>query len=94
MNYGIKLQSCNRHIVWCDKHWYETDNGACYPFASLQEALDAIKQLVDHYVFHVTLVSSEGQVDYDFGKKRIQPAAVPVAPKQISGLKLGDFSLF
>ena len=94
MNYGIKLQSCNRYVQWCDNKWYETAEDRVLPFSSWKEALEAIQQLVDHYVFHVTLVSSEGQVDYDFGKQRIQPAAVPVAPKQISGLKLGDFSLF
>lgn len=94
MNYGIKLQSCNRHIVWCDEKWFETDNEAIYPFATLKEALAAIKQLVAHYVFHVTLVSPEGQVNYDFGKEQIKPTAVPVTPKQTTGLKLGDFSLF
>lgn len=94
MNYGIKLQSCDRYVMWCDNKWYETDRGECLPFSSLKEALAAIKQLVEHYVYHVTLVSSKEKVDYDFGKKRVQPAVVPVAKKQTTGLKLGDFSLF
>ena len=92
MNYGIKLQSCDRYIQWCDKKWYETDRGDYRPFTSLQEALDAIKQLVEHYVYHVTLVSNEGQVNYDFGKQRIIPAVAPVV--QTNSVEPGDFSLF
>lgn len=95
MNYGIKLQSCNRYIQWCDSHWYETVEGKSCLFETLDAALSAIKQLVDHYVFHVTLITPEGQVDYDFGKERIKPAVAPVtSKKKTTGVKFGDFSLF
>lgn len=90
--YGIKLQSCNRYIQWCDDKWYETVDGKCCLLETLEAAKAVIKQLEEHYVYHVTLVTPDGQqVDYDFGKKRVKLAE---APKKKTSVKLGDFSLF
>lgn len=91
--YGIKLQSCNRYIQWCDDKWYETVDGKCCLFETLEKAMAVIKQLEKHYVYHVTLVTPEGQVDYDFGKERVKVKAAE-APKKKASVELGDFSLF
>ena len=89
MMYGIKL-SANRFINWCDKCWYETIHEDFRPF-TLNEALETIQTLTKHFQYHVTLVSDDGEVQYDFGKKRVPKV---VTSNQQCCVALGDYLLF
>ena len=95
MNYGIKLQSCERYILWCNDQWYETTDARFSAFTSLKEAVAAIKKLVEHYVYHVTLVWDEGQLDFNFGKECYTPETAPqTIEAPVNAVADGDFSLF
>ena len=88
MKYGI-MTAPGRFIAWCDEKWYETTKDDLRIF-TLEEALACIKQLVEHFQYHVTLISDEGEQAYAFGK----PVTENVTSDFSLGLEEGDFSLF
>ena len=88
MKYGI-LTAPGRFITWCDNKWYETTNIDTRPF-SLDEALQCIKQLVEHFQYHVTLISDDGIQEYEFGKPVTKNVTSSIFDCPVDD---GDFSL-
>lgn len=88
--YGIKLP-VGRYIDWCDEHWYETVARKKLQY-TLEQAMKVIQQMVNHFNYHVILVSEDGdEVEYDFGKKRVTPAPVAKVTQEVA---VGDYLLF
>lgn len=87
MKYGV-MTAPGRFISWCDDKWYETTKDDLRPFTK-EEALQCIQQLVEHFQYHVTLVSDEGEQAYAFGK----PVTEKVTMDFSLGLEPGDFRI-
>ena len=90
MQYGVKTAP-GRYIIWCDDKWYETVKQDTRPFSTKEDALKAVQQLVEHFQYHVVLISEEGEQPYDFGKPTTQ---VPVPTEYLTAdCEEGDFFL-
>lgn len=60
MKYSVKLNGSGRHILWCDKNWFETAESPLYIFSE-EEAKSTALQLRKHYIFNVSLVPEKGE---------------------------------
>jgi len=59
MKYSVKITSSGRHILWCDRNWFETTGEPVYIYTE-EEAKAVVKQLKKHYIFNATIISETG----------------------------------
>lgn len=59
--YGIKLKG-ERYLKWYNDNWYETSEKEMYIFKTMEEAENAFKFLIKHYVYDGAIEDTDGNV--------------------------------
>jgi len=86
--YAIKVSKSKRYISYCDKCWYETTKEPLYIY-SYEKAQEIAKQMREHYVYCVEIVSKDGSIEIvDTFNKNPMAIPQPIVKKSFAKIRI------